>query len=164
MSRPMTSKEVNFTEDHEKLLYWCALRVNTVYSYMDIDDLVNHAWLRYARRFKDLKGLTTFILSCMCTYAKENYKPHYQLTYEDGKDRGDYNVNGKFLDDSDASILLKNLTRKQRESIKLYYLKGVSQKDIAKKLGISRQAVHLRIKNGIDILRRQYAHQRNEFC
>ena len=48
---------------------------------------------------------------------------------------------------------VSTLTDHQRQCLKLHYLDGVSQTDIAAQLGISRQAVHHCINNGLEKVR-----------
>lgn len=52
------------------------------------------------------------------------------------------------------NIGIKKLTTKQGESLYLYFYKNKTERDIAKILGISRQAVSKRIKNGITKIRK----------
>jgi len=48
---------------------------------------------------------------------------------------------------------VSTLTDHQRQCLEWHYLEGVSQTDIAAQLGISRQAVHHCIKNGLEKIR-----------
>ena len=54
---------------------------------------------------------------------------------------------------------VSTLTDHQRQCLKLHYLDGVSQTDIAAQLGISRQAVHHCINNGLEKIRAEVNEQ-----
>lgn len=57
------------------------------------------------------------------------------------------------MEQAHECLNISTLTDHQRQCLKLHYLEGVSQTDIAAQLGISRQAVHHCINNGLEKIR-----------
>jgi len=57
------------------------------------------------------------------------------------------------IEQAQACLNVSTLTDHQRQCLELHYLEGVSQTDIAARLGISRQAVHHCINNGLEKIR-----------
>ena len=63
--------------------------------------------------------------------------------------RGDY-VASDMIMDLDNAILDAELTDRQLEAVRLYYIEGLEQKEIVHKLGISQQAISLRLSKAIE--------------
>lgn len=66
------------------------------------------------------------------------------IDYEDKHKFGDFSFDD--MDDERLQAAIKQLTPRQQEILRLMYIEGRTQKEIAEKYGVAKQAVHSAVK------------------
>lgn len=145
---------MDLNEQYDKLLRYCYIRTKDRYL---AEDIIQETFLRfwkshsYEETGKEMAYLYTIARNlCIDEFRKKSYEnidDHPELTASK-KYEPEQKLNNLALENA-----LSSLSLELQEIIILRYTNEVSVTDIAKILGVSRFAVHRRLKEGLKILK-----------
>lgn len=168
--RPCKDKRNYWSDQHRYLLYNLAEKTLKIHpnNNMSIDELVSWGWESCLRRRKadQLKGCSKFVLSNMRRQIEKSYKEYKQIRkytdyyYNDPFTRKESSETVEVLEEqTEAEYNLKRILnckiKVEDRKILKWYLNGVTFREIAIKLGVSKCTATKRVKDIIKDLKSQ---------
>ena len=152
---------MDLKEQYEKLLKYCYMKLNNRET---AEDIVQETFLKFwqSRSYKDTGREMAYLYTiarnlCVDELRKpvtESLDEHFDLPCENAQSPE------AVLENKELQSALEKLPEELREIIVLRYTDEISVTDIAKITGMSRYAVHRRLNEGLDCLKRMLKGER----
>lgn len=147
---------MDLKEQYEKLLRYCYMKTN---DRLLAEDIVQEAYLRFwqSHHYEDTGKEMAYLYTIARNLCVDEFRKQKLLNIEDFSDLIAYGKSEPEVTITRLTIekALESLPEELREIVALRYISEISTADIGKIMGMSRFAVHRRLKTGLAILKKE---------